>query len=528
MDLIPKFMGISFVLRRSGRVMSSAAKRRYLLWCFASLFFGLITVAFDWGRGSALFAEEEGGKAADNAAPSDPSQSVSIIKTPEKPLEQSSEGAAKTDSSNTPAPIADPAGRSMPKEIRILFYGPKITMTGYLVAQAEGYFQNEGVPPVSLLLLPPWSNRSDEIRKGRVEFSTVSTSRDYGFFVCDIEVVDTVLIAQIVQRSSLGVMIRTDSHPTVHSLKNLSGLAVGVSYRNDLISDAVFRYLGIDVEYVNHPNDGLFLFRKQVFDALFYSSFEGEVRQKFSRYRNVTRYFSLADRGINPPEDGLICRRQFLMNHPNLCRKVVRATFRGWIKASEDRERALDILQNYYSQWNIPFDRPLVAAELDECLRCLELKPVLENNGLLSEERFNQMKNIYAAAFPDSADRLPPFDHYFYPVMQPEITAVLARQQKEKENRENDYPWLKSSNFTPEQVSPPEQFNPTVLYIPNAHSWSRFIEQNIIHPQTEGTTGDSADKTDKKGEGEAVNATESSDADDGSTASDSLSREAAR
>ena len=67
--------------------------------------------------------------------------------------------------------------------------------------------------------------------------------------------------------------------------------------------------------------------------------------------------FNLYELGIDLPEDGIYCRREFYRQQPEVCASFSQATLRGWHYAKKHPEKTLDVVMRYVRESRLPINR---------------------------------------------------------------------------------------------------------------------------------------------------------------------------
>ena len=323
------------------------------------------------------------------------------------------------------------------EQLVLLFHcEPGVQFTGYLVAQNEGYFQEEGLPPVDIRGYRPTARGDIEMLAGRAQFCTIMLSRAY--YVRVKEKDRCVAISQIAQQATSGIMIRGDLHPDIHALSDFSGYRLGIFFRGRESVLAAAKTLNLNIKPVDYMNDGLALLRRGVVDGVCYSSYGSLVYTHYSKYTDIIRVFPLSETGCEMPEDALICTKKFMYAHPEICQKFVRALWRGWKKAKDDRKLSLNVLKAYYDREGYFFDEHITSEQLDLWFDVLELQPVLEDNGILSRDQFAHMVQLYIDTDMLPTDDVVSYDDYFYPVMRPETMERIKAENEAESKKAED------------------------------------------------------------------------------------------
>lgn len=307
-----------------------------------------------------------------------------------------------------------------------------VNVTGFLVAISEGYYEAEGLPPVTAVLQDANTTVLDGFYSGRIQFATNMLPRICRYVSDGYEM---VVLAQLIPHSTFGIAIRTDLNPDIHSFKDFSGKKVAVYYRDEENFYIPFSSLNLKVTMVPVQTHGSILLRKGVVQGIGTHSYDYPIVANFMKYRDRIRFLSFADIGYDLPEDCLICHREFLFRHPEMCQKFVRASFRGWKKAFEDKPKAIKILTDWYRKQNSLVDTTVSMDQLEAFEKVMNFKPVLEDNGKFSKAAYQSMIDRMIRARLVSKDKVPSFEQLCYPVMQSETMARLKQQAKQAKSR---------------------------------------------------------------------------------------------
>ncbi|MDO5567156.1 MAG: hypothetical protein Q4G59_10910, partial [Planctomycetia bacterium] len=120
-----------------------------------------------------------------------------------------------------------------------------------------------------------------------------------------------------------------------------------------------------------------------------------------------------------------------LFKHPEICQKFVRASFRGWKKAFEDKEKAIQILTAWYKEQNMLVDATVSMDQLCAFEEVMNFQSVLENNGGLSRKNYQFMVDRMIRAKLISKENVPLYDDLYYPVLQSDTMERLKNTRKQ-------------------------------------------------------------------------------------------------
>lgn len=216
---------------------------------------------------------------------------------------------------------------------------PQAQFAGYMVAQEKGFYRDAGLD-LTLLRGGPDSPVIDMLAKREATFcvqwlSTAIRARTDG--------VPLVNIGQIVQRSALMLIAKKSSG--IRKLTDLDGKNVGCWEGDFRIQPlALFRMHDLTVRLVPmYETVNLFLKGGvSAVAAMWYNEYHTIINSGLNKDELTTFFF--ADLGLNFPEDGLYCLEETFKTRPEVCKKFVDASLKGWVYALEHQEDALNIV----------------------------------------------------------------------------------------------------------------------------------------------------------------------------------------
>lgn len=152
------------------------------------------------------------------------------------------------------------------------------------------------------------------------------------------------------------------------------------------------------VEWIRF-NSGVNVFLSGAADPCLVGSYN-EYLQLSEYGMNVDSIYSirLADYGYNLPEDGLYVTEEFYNQYPEVVRKLVKASMRGWAWTNEHREEALDMVMEEVKKGNIGTNRYHQRKMLEEVLRLQVDQQSGQRTYRLSREGFARAAMILTPA----------------------------------------------------------------------------------------------------------------------------------
>jgi len=219
---------------------------------------------------------------------------------------------------------------------------PQAQFAGYYVALEKGFYADEGIPKVQLESMPVQNAVMEPLFDGRIDFCVdwlpnAIIHRDQGR--------EIVCLMQLFQKSSLMFVAHRDFG--IRSIGDLQGkpVQVGMNETGEM-SRLFLKRQGVEPELIPYGSSLSPFLRKAVVavSATTYNEYHMLIEGGMRPEDLVTML--PGDLGFDYPEDGLYCMKETFHKHPELCRKVVRASLRGWAFALEPKNEreTIDII----------------------------------------------------------------------------------------------------------------------------------------------------------------------------------------
>lgn len=315
--------------------------------------------------------------------------------------------------------------------LRVLFHLRKpVRFTAFLMAQEEGFYAAEGLPPIEFVWLDNSSNVNVSPRNDDVQFMTNRLARVYRLACLGNPAVS---IDQISTRSALGVLYRKELFPDVTKLEHLQHLKLGTFYRvlEEPLVTCVKAKLPKDIVYF--CGDGQILLRTGAIDGLYCSEIDLPKLMEYTKWRDDFGFLPLAGTESDLPGQSMNCRLDFAAKFPDLCEKFARASYRGLQAAMQNPARAREVLKKYYDQLKLVYDEVIITEQLKICVPLTDPKERLEDNGDFSREQFETMKSHLIDAGLISEETAVSYDDFIFPILKPGTKERLqAAWEREK------------------------------------------------------------------------------------------------
>ena len=234
----------------------------------------------------------------------------------------------------------------------VLHWLPQAQFAGYYVAVEKGFYREAG-QNVTIIPGGPDIVPADLLSSGQADFATMFLAAALERRIAGIPLVN---VAQISQHSAL--MIITRKKDGIKSITDLDNKKITM-WGNDfqLQPWALFKYYHINTTTV--PFGGsMELFLRGAVPATLAMWYNGYHTVLSAGYReNQLQPFFFKNTIFDFPEDGIYCLLTTAQKQPKRVQAIVSATQKGWAYAFNHEEEALDIVEKYMVEAQIPVSR---------------------------------------------------------------------------------------------------------------------------------------------------------------------------
>jgi len=237
------------------------------------------------------------------------------------------------------------AARPAPDKVTLrLQWLTQCQFAGYYVGLEKGYYRNEGID-LDIRTGAPDSDPIQMVTVGVAQFGT----RWLADLMKGIDAGAPVIsVAQIFGSSGLVLVTRVDSG--IRQPRDFVGKRVGIWLFNPIQFYSLLSQAGVDVGRVKvtglHTSLKPFVSRElDVVNVMTYNELPSLLRAGLKR--SELRVIDFADYGLDFPGDTLFTTRALLKGRPDLARRMVRASLRGWADALRDQEGAVRIVMKH-------------------------------------------------------------------------------------------------------------------------------------------------------------------------------------
>lgn len=233
---------------------------------------------------------------------------------------------------------------------------------GYYVADKMGFYKEEGLDVE--IRHPAISESSFSfMEKGAAQVVVMNLS--YAL----MERAKGARVVNVMQTSQENSLMLVSRSP-LNGISSLQHKKIAVwNHLSQELLDQIARHYGLQVEWIRF-NSGVNVFLSGAVDICLVGSFnEYPQLMECGMQVDSTHVLRFADYGYNLPEDGLYVTEDFYYQHPDIVRKLVRASIRGWAWAYENQKQTLDIVMEEVRRHNIGSNRYHQRKMLEEILR---------------------------------------------------------------------------------------------------------------------------------------------------------------
>jgi len=268
---------------------------------------------------------------------------------------------------------------------------PQAQFAGYYVALAKGFYAARGVD-MRILRGGPASPPSALLRDGRAQFGTFFLATAIRERAGGLPLLN---LAQFVPHANQLIIARkADGITTPHDLDGKRVSLWGPEFR--ILPEAFFKKFEARVTEVPQGFTVDLFLRGGVAacSAMTYNEYHAILNAGLDA--GELTVFSLADFGLDLPEDGLYTLDGTWEKDPELCRAVVRATLDGWRYAFTHPEEALDIVMSHVAAAHLPTNRMHQKWMLSRITRAMSADG--PDFGLLSRPQYQTTSDALVAA----------------------------------------------------------------------------------------------------------------------------------
>lgn len=289
------------------------------------------------------------------------------------------------------------AGVPLQKVKLVLNWHAQSQFAGFYLAKAAGCYEAEGLD-VELLHVSPEQNTGDYLESGRADFAT-DWLINAMLYAC--KGIDVVQVTQFERKCGLLLVsrrrIEMDGKTVeVNNVSDLAGARIGMwmagSYWKTL--NLLVRAEGL-TDY--KPVEVL----KNI-DLFLYGGVDAICAMTYNEYFQILsagldpdelRVFSLGESG-NVCCEGIYTTSKMVRENPEVCRKLARASMRGWELAKKDPESALNEVRRQCRIGRVPFSEAHQRWMLEHCLEVIFIDGADHSMDSVSKKSYENTREL--------------------------------------------------------------------------------------------------------------------------------------
>jgi NitT/TauT family transport system substrate-binding protein len=253
---------------------------------------------------------------------------------------------------------------------------------GFYVAYKKGIYKNYGFD-VTIKMGGPQAASPEIVSNRKAEFGTM-------FLTSALREIDRgyniVNIAQLSQKSSQLLVAKKSSG--IQKIGDIDGKRVGV-WANDFFEPTIIflnKYkIKANIVPISWTTNVLAQDVVDIMNMMIYNEYDVFVNTGYNP-EDLT-VFRFNDYGVNIPEDGIYCHRDYYEQNPSICRDFAEASRDGWFYALNHEEETLALVLGYLKDAHLPANIPHQRWMFQKIKEAILYKP--EQFGRLTEQDYN-------------------------------------------------------------------------------------------------------------------------------------------
>jgi NitT/TauT family transport system substrate-binding protein len=253
---------------------------------------------------------------------------------------------------------------------------------GFYVAYKKGFYRNYGFD-VNIKMGGPLDASPEIVSKRKAEFGTM-------FLTSALREIDhgnsIVNIAQLSQKSSQLLVAKKSSG--ILKINDINGKKVGI-WANDFYEPTLIflsKYkIKATIIPISWTTNVLAQDVVDIMNMMLYNEYNVFINTGYDP-KDLT-VFQLSDYGVNIPEDGIYCHRDYYKENPTLCHDFAEASRDGWFYALNHEEETLSMVLAYLKEAHLPANIPHQRWMFQKIKEAILYKP--EQFGRLTEQDYN-------------------------------------------------------------------------------------------------------------------------------------------
>lgn len=224
---------------------------------------------------------------------------------------------------------------------------------GFYVALERGFYSDFGID-VIIEMGGPDDPSSSALTERKADVVSMFLSKALREIDNGNQVIN---LAQISQKSSFLLVAKKNSG--IRQINDLNNRRIGI-WSNDFREPSMIflnKYkISAHIVPVSWTTNVLAFDVVDIMNMMIYNEYDIFLNTGYEP--DELTIFPLSDYGVNIPEDGIYCLKEYYEANRELCRDFAEATMQGWIYALNNEEETLSIVLSYLRENHLPANIP--------------------------------------------------------------------------------------------------------------------------------------------------------------------------
>lgn len=253
---------------------------------------------------------------------------------------------------------------------------------GFYVAHEKGFYKDYGLN-VIIDMGGPDDPSSEALSNKKSDIVAMFLSSA----IREIDQGNSIVnIAQLSQKSSFLLVAKKQSG--IREIQDINNRKVGI-WANDFKEPTMIllnkHKIKAEIVPISWTTNVLAYDVVEIMNMMIYNEYNVFVNTGYDP--DELTVFPLADYGVNIPEDGIYCRKEYYERNKELCHDFAEASLQGWIYALNHEEETLSIVLKYLKRNHLPANIPHQRWMLQKIREAVLYNT--DNFGRLSERDYN-------------------------------------------------------------------------------------------------------------------------------------------
>ncbi|MFO7660847.1 MAG: ABC transporter substrate-binding protein [Candidatus Cloacimonadaceae bacterium] len=224
---------------------------------------------------------------------------------------------------------------------------------GFYVAQERGFYSDYGIN-VIIDMGGPDDPSSTALTDNKADIVLMFLSKALREIDNGNQIVN---LAQIAQKSSFLLVAKKNNG--IRQIQDINNRKIGIWATDFKEPSLIFlnkHKISAQIIPISWTTNVLAFDVVDIMNMMVYNEYDIFVNTGYDP--DELTVFPLAEYGVNIPEDGIYCLREYYEENQELCHDFAEATMQGWIYALNHEEETLSLVLDYLKQNHLPANIP--------------------------------------------------------------------------------------------------------------------------------------------------------------------------